>query len=110
MTTKGVKVAQAKTALDNVLAVATRFKDYNVRSYLARRAKDAFASMDADKNETGATRFIEDFAEKEMKWMARQERVYEIGSCARVKCSFWPTAPPSHSLQLPHNSRQEPDN
>ena len=22
----------------------------------------------------------------------------------RVKCSFWPTAPASHSLQLPHNS------
>ena len=83
MTTKGVKVAQAKTALDNVLAVATRFKDYNVRSYLARRAKDAFASMDADKNETGATRFIEDFAEKEMKWMARQERVYEMYGSAR---------------------------
>ena len=83
MTTKGVKVAQAKTALDTVLAVATRFKDYNVRSYLARRAKDAFASMDADKNETGATRFIEDFAEKEMKWMARQERVYEMYGSAR---------------------------
>ena len=84
MTTKGVKkVAQAKTALDNLLAVATRFKDYNVRSYLARRAKDAFASMDADKNETGATRFIEDFAEKEMKWMARQERVYEMYGSAR---------------------------
>ena len=83
MTTKGVKVAQAKTALDTVLAVATRFKDYNVRSYLARRAKDAFASMDADKNETGATRFIEDFAEKEMKWMARQERVYEMYGKAR---------------------------
>ena len=83
MTTKGVKVAQAKTALDTVLAVATRFKDYNVRSYLARRAKDAFASMDADKNETGATRFIEDFAEKEMKWMARQERVYDMYGSAR---------------------------
>ena len=77
MTTTGVKVAQAKTVLDRVLAVATRFKDYNVRSYLARRAKDAPASMDAEKDDEGAKRFIEEFAEKELEfWMERQEKVY----------------------------------
>ena len=83
MTTTGVKVAQAKTVLDRVLAVATRFKDYNVRSYLARRAKDAFASMDAEKDDEGAKRFIEEFAEKELKWMERQEKVYEIYGSTR---------------------------
>ena len=32
------------------------------------------------------------------------------GERKRVKCSFWPTALPSHSLQLCHNSQQEQDN
>ena len=72
----------AKTLLDQMLAVATRFKDYNVRSYLARRAKDAFASMDAEKDDEGAKRF-EEFAEKELKWMERQEKVYEMYGSAR---------------------------
>ena len=69
------KVAQS--LLKQMLAVATRFKDYNVRSYLARRAKDAFASMEAEKDDDGAKRF-EEFAERELKWMERQEKVYDM--------------------------------
>ena len=39
--------------------------------------------MDAEKDDEGAKRFIEEFAEKELKWMERQEKVYEIYGSTR---------------------------
>jgi hypothetical protein len=55
-----------------MLRVAKSYKDYNVREYLVRRTNDTYE----DKKEK-PEEFVK-FAEKELKWMERQEKVYEM--------------------------------
>lgn len=74
-------IQTAQTLLKRMLQSASNFKDYNVRSYLVRKTNDAYASFAKEKggelNETSAKAFSE-FAEKELRWMERQEKVYEL--------------------------------
>lgn len=75
-------IQTAQTLLKRMLQSASNFKDYNVRSYLVRKTNDAYASFTKEKeggelNETSAKAFSE-FAEKELRWMERQEKVYEL--------------------------------
>jgi hypothetical protein len=55
-----------------MLRVAKSYKDYNVREYLVRRTNDAYEDAKEKPEE------FEKFAEKELKWMERQEKVYEM--------------------------------
>ncbi|CAL6400281.1 unnamed protein product [Bathycoccus prasinos] len=67
MTTKN-----AQNLLARMLRVAKSYKDYNVREYLVRRTNDTY-ELNKEKPEE-----FEKFAEKELKWMERQEKVYEM--------------------------------
>lgn len=74
------QIQTAQTLLKRMLQSASNFKDYNVRAYLVRKTNDAYASFTKEGrelNETSAKAFSE-FAEKELRWMERQEKVYEL--------------------------------
>ena len=55
---------------------AEKFKDYNMREYLTRRARDKF--REALSAEGGGEEEAKREAEKELAWMERQEKVYEL--------------------------------
>jgi hypothetical protein len=68
----------AQTLLARMLRVAKSYKDYNVREYLVRRTNDAYEDTKEKPEE------FEKFAEKELKWMERQEKVYEMYGSERM--------------------------